>query len=193
MSNRSSKTKRRSKALPALGIAGVSLALASGASASTSEGTANLPSTSQSHEIFLGEEEISDVSLGTFYVFDKENTGAPPLAQQQRLARGGCGGCGGRGGGCGGRGGGCGGCRCGGGIHVGCGGCHVACRGCGCGGFFFGGCGGCGGCGGGSCWIWTRTWGWVYSCWGQSTPADEVSRVASEQSAQIADAAGRGD
>src|SRR5271155_1868471 len=137
MSNRSSKTKRRSKALPALGIAGVSLALASGASASTSEGTANLPSTSQSHEVFLGEEEISDVSLGTFYVFDKENTGAPPLAQQQRLARGGCGG----------RGGGCGGCRCGAGIHVGCGGCHVACRSCRCGGFLFRGCGGCGGCG----------------------------------------------
>jgi hypothetical protein len=52
----------------------------------------------------LGEEELSDVSLGTFYVFDKENTGAPPLPEQLRLARGGqcvgcvgyaCGGCGG--------------------------------------------------------------------------------------------------
>jgi hypothetical protein len=27
------------------------------------------------HEIPLGEEEIADVSLATFYVFDKENTG----------------------------------------------------------------------------------------------------------------------
>ena len=88
MSKRSSKSKRRSKALPALGFAGVSLSMASGACASTGEAMANTPPTSQSqsHEIFLGEEEISDVSLATFYVFDKENAGAPPLAQQLRLA-----------------------------------------------------------------------------------------------------------
>ena len=72
MSKRVLKSKRRRKALPALGIAGVSLALASGASASTGEATTNIPSISQSHEIFLGEEEIFDVSLATFYVFDKE-------------------------------------------------------------------------------------------------------------------------
>jgi hypothetical protein len=29
-----------------------------------------------SHQVFLGEEEISDVSLATFYVFDKENAGS---------------------------------------------------------------------------------------------------------------------
>jgi hypothetical protein len=34
------------------------------------------PPPSQGNELFLGEEELSDVSLGTFYVFDKENTGA---------------------------------------------------------------------------------------------------------------------
>jgi hypothetical protein len=209
MPKRSSKNKRRSKALPALGFAGVSLSMASGACASTSEVFANTPATSQRHEIFLGEEEISDVSLATFYVFDKENAGAPPLAQQLRLARGGggcggggggcggggCHGCGGGGGGCGGGGGGChmgcGGGGCGGGIHVGCGGCHIGCRGggffrgCGCG----GGCGGCGGCGG-SCWIWTP-YGWAYSCWGESTPAAKVSDVALEPSAQTAEAAGK--
>jgi len=121
MSKHPSKSKCRSSALSSLGIAGLSLALASGASASTSEASMNVPSTSQSHEIFLGEEEISDVSLATFYVFDKENAGPPPLAQKVRLARcgrghgcsngsagyGGCGGCGGCGhpsgnGGCGG-------------------------------------------------------------------------------------------
>jgi len=64
-----------------------------------------MPSTC--HEIFLGEEEISDVSLATFYVFDKENAGLPPLAHKLRLAR--CGGGYRRGGACGG-GGGCGGC-----------------------------------------------------------------------------------
>jgi hypothetical protein len=99
--------------------------------------------------------------------------------------------------GCGGGGGGChmgcggGGCRCGGGIHVGCGGCHVACRGCRCGGFFIG-CGGCGGCGVSTCWVWTPL-GWVYSCWGESTPGPKVSDVTSDQRTQTADVAGKGD
>ena len=75
-----SKRSSTSEALPTLGIAVVSLALASGAPAPTGKATTNIPPTSQSHEIFLGEEEISDVSLATFYVFDKENTGPPPLA-----------------------------------------------------------------------------------------------------------------
>jgi hypothetical protein len=199
MPKRSSKRKRRSKALPALGFAGVSFSMASGACASISEASANTPPPSQGNELFLGEEELSDVSLATFYVFDKENAGTPPLAQKLRMARcgGGCG-CGGGGGGCGG--GGChlgcggGGCGCGGGIHVGCGGCHVGCRGCRCGGFFFRGCGcggcGCGGCG--TCWIWTPL-GWVYSCgWGESTPGPKVSDVASEPSTQKAEVAGKG-
>ena len=34
------------------------------------------PNYSPSHQITLGEEEIADVSLATFYVFDKENTAA---------------------------------------------------------------------------------------------------------------------
>jgi hypothetical protein len=198
----SKKRKRRSKALPALGFAGVSLSMASGACAS-SEASANTPPTtsqSQNHEVFLGEEEISDVSLATFYVFDKENTGQPPPAQQLRLARcGGCGcGCHGGGGGCG-----CGGWHGGGGACMGAGvirpggawGCHGFGGRCRCGGFFFrrcfgcgcGGCG-CGGCGG-TCWIWTPGWGWVYTCWANSTPAGEASPVASEQSTQTTEVA----
>ena len=94
MLKRSPKTNRRSKALPTLGFAGVSLSMASGACASTSEASANTPPPSQNHEIFLGEEEISDVSLATFYVFDKENAGPPPLSQKLRLAVGGGAGCG---------------------------------------------------------------------------------------------------
>jgi hypothetical protein len=143
-----SKRKHRACAVPLLGAAGLSLSLASGASAVT-EG----PAADMRHEITFGEEEISDISLATFYVFDKENPGT--LRPGVQLARA-CGGCG-----CGGRG-------CGGGWHGGCGGCHGChgCRGCrGC-----GGCGGvgiwwggCGGCGGGNCWIWTQ-WGWVWAC-----------------------------
>jgi hypothetical protein len=56
--------------------------MASGACASTGESLANTSLPSQKHEIFLGEEKISDVSLATFSVFDKENAGPPPLFQR---------------------------------------------------------------------------------------------------------------
>jgi hypothetical protein len=95
MPKRSSIGKRRSKALPALGFAGMSLSMASGACASTSEASANTSPPSQKHEIFLGEEEISDISLATFHIFDKENAGPPSIFQKLRLAAGGgaCGAC----------------------------------------------------------------------------------------------------
>src|SRR6516165_5856632 len=61
----------------------------------SSEASANTSPPSQKHEILLGEEEISDISLATFHVFDKENAGPPPLFQKLRLAAGGgaCGAC----------------------------------------------------------------------------------------------------
>lgn len=153
-----SKRKRRSKALPVLGAAGLSLSLASVASAAPG-GPADIPmrNTGDGRDITLGEEEIADVSLATFYVFDKEDIGAPgPGIQLAKHGCGGCHGCG-HGGGCHG----CGGCHhgCGGhGCH-GCGGCH---HGCGCLGLglWWGGCGGCGGCSGGY-WCWrhgVRVW-----------------------------------
>src|SRR6201987_818288 len=72
----------------------MSLSMASGACASTSEASANTSPPSQRHEILLGEGEISADSLATFYVFDKENAGPPPLFQKLRLAAGGGAGCG---------------------------------------------------------------------------------------------------
>jgi hypothetical protein len=114
-----SKRNRGSKAVPVLGAAGLSLSLATGASASTSGPAADVTpqSTPPNHEIFLGDEEISDVSLSTFYVFDKENIAQPQLGQKVAAWGCGCRGCR------------CGGCRCG----------FRRCWGC-------GGCGGCGGC-----------------------------------------------
>src|ERR1700728_4160087 len=111
-----SKSKRRTKAVPVMGAAGL-FSLAGGvgvAAASTGGPAADLPlqKVTPSHEIILGEEELSDVSLATFYVIDKENAAA--VKSGIRIARGcgGCGGCGGHGGhGCGGHG--CGGHRCG--------------------------------------------------------------------------------
>jgi hypothetical protein len=131
-----SKRKRVTKAVPALGAVGLTFSLVGGASASAvpTADTPQTPNMAPGHEITLGEEEMADVSLATFYVFDKENAGT--LRGLVHEARG-CGGCG--------RG--CGGCRgCRGGVGVGCRGCvAVGCRGCGCG----GGCGvgwGVGGC-----------------------------------------------
>src|SRR5579863_2121147 len=111
-------SKRVKAALPALGAAGLTFSMVGGASAAAVPGndvtqTANY---SPNHQITLGEEEIADVSLATFYVFDKEGTTAAKEGNVQ-LARGcgcrGCGGCRGCRGcrGCGGRG--CGGCGCG--------------------------------------------------------------------------------
>jgi hypothetical protein len=109
---RTSKSKRRNKTVPVLGIAGVSLAVAgSGASASTAPvGDVQLQNAAAHQMITLGEEEISDVSLSTFFVFDKELAAAP---QGEKVAWGRCGGCrcAGRCGGCGWRG--CWGCGCG--------------------------------------------------------------------------------
>ena len=81
----------------------MSLSLAGGASAATGGAAADLPAhnTAVNYEITLGEEDISGVSLGTFYVFDKENAAA--LRQGIKVARCGCRcGCGGCGCGCGG-------------------------------------------------------------------------------------------
>jgi hypothetical protein len=90
-----SKRKRRSKAVPVLGAAGLSLSLASGASAATGGTAADVLTwnTGVCHEITLGEEEIFDVSLATFHVFDKENAGTFRPGVQLAMG-GGCGGCG---------------------------------------------------------------------------------------------------
>jgi hypothetical protein len=129
VTKQASKRKRRNEVVPALGVVGVSLSLASGASAATAGSVTDMPSkdTATGPGFALTEEEISDVSLGTFYVFDKEDLRAPVGEQVARGCGRGCGGCRG-----------CRGCR----------GCGRGCGGCG------GGCGGCGGCG--CCLSWGR-------------------------------------
>jgi hypothetical protein len=92
---RASKRRSRAKAVTVLGVAGA-LSLAGGAS-----GAAVGPPSDTlmaNKEVTLYEEEISDVSLSTFYVFDHENDGArrPGLQLAQRTRsrpRQGCGGC----------------------------------------------------------------------------------------------------
>ena len=96
------KWKRLTKAAGVPALAGLGLSLVGSASASALA-TADLPqslNTTPNQRVVLGEEEIVDVSLATFHVFDKENgTGG-----FTRLAMG-AGGCGcGTGKGCGFRG-----------------------------------------------------------------------------------------
>ena len=115
----------KAAAVTALGAAGLGLSLAGSASASTIP-TAHIPKSdniSPNQRLVLSEEEMADVSLATFHLFDKENAGSDIQLAWVRGCRG-CRGC---------RVGGCrvGGCRVGG-----CGGCRV---------------GGCGGCGVGGC------------------------------------------
>ncbi|SHH11582.1 hypothetical protein SAMN05443248_3736 [Bradyrhizobium erythrophlei] len=109
-----SKPKRGTKAVPVLGAAGLTFSLVGGASAAAvpTQDVPRTPNIAPSHEFTLGEEEISDVSLATFYVFDKENTGATQgNVQVAYRACGGCRGCRG----CRA----CRGCRCGVGCGVG--------------------------------------------------------------------------
>jgi hypothetical protein len=90
-----SKRKTQTKAVTVLGVAGA-LSLAGGAS-----GAAVSPpgdTLTANAAITLDEEEISDVSLSAFYVFDHENAGTrpPPLQLAQRTRsrpRQSCGGC----------------------------------------------------------------------------------------------------
>src|SRR5580693_2566891 len=147
---RVSKGKRTGNTVSVLGIAGVSWAASTGGSPAgmPSASLASPPAGSVADILwqntapfqipFFDEEEISDVSLATFRLFDKEDPGNSQSGIQVafRACGGGCG-CG-HGGGCRG---------CGGGFR-GCGGGFRGCRGCG-----FGGCG-CGGWGGGCCLSW---------------------------------------
>lgn len=91
--------------MPVLGVAGLSLSLVTGTSAAIGGASPDI-TRNRGHEVTLSEEEISDVSLGTFYIVDEKNTGT--FRPRVRLAMGACGGAG-----CG-----CGGCGC-----SGCGGC----------------------------------------------------------------------
>ena len=128
------------KTLSVLGLAGVSLAATTAATTNKSMAGMPSPATAPVQAFTMGEEEMSDVTLATFHLFDKESVNQSRSMLQ--LTR--CGGCGRCGGGCRGCGGGCriGGCGCRGCGCRGCGFRGCGCRGCGCG----GGCGGCSWC-----------------------------------------------
>jgi len=90
------RRRRAAKVVPILGLAGLSLSLANAASASAVGAPPDaLPTNAGARPLLaFGEEEINDVNLATFYVFDNEN--APTLQPRRRIAVmcGGCAGCG---------------------------------------------------------------------------------------------------
>jgi hypothetical protein len=88
-SNRNSKRKGRTKAVTVLGVAGA-LSLAGGASGAAVGPPSDILTVNTA--VTLYEEEISDVSLSTFYVFDHENAGVRRSGLQLAQRRG-CGGC----------------------------------------------------------------------------------------------------
>ena len=79
--------KRKSQAVPVLSAAGL-LALTGGAMAMAPVG---LPADTKANHIILSEEEVFDVSLATFYVFDKERAAPPAFTLARACGR--CGGC----------------------------------------------------------------------------------------------------
>jgi len=103
----------KAAAATALGAAGLGLSLVGSASASTLP-AADIPQSDNNwsqHRSVLNEEEMADVSLATFHLFDKEHGNTAGFQQVAWVGCRGCRGCGWRG------------CRCGG-----CGGCGGCCR-----------------------------------------------------------------
>src|SRR6201991_29035 len=118
-----SKKKHVTKSVPVLGAAGLTFSMVGGASAAAvpTPDAAQSPTVGLGHQVTLGDEEIADVSLATFYVFDKENTASAKSGVQ--VAWRGCGGCRGCRGWRGCRG--CRGCGCGGGCCASWGACRL--------------------------------------------------------------------
>jgi hypothetical protein len=86
-----SKRWSRAKAVMVLGVAGA-LSLADGASEAAVGPAGDAPKKKAAPVITLSEEEIFDVSLATFYVFNNENAGVHRPGLQLAGARG-CAGC----------------------------------------------------------------------------------------------------
>ena len=73
---RASKRKRPNKTIAALGAAGLTLASEASLAATAPALDTMTRKAGVSHEIILREEEIFDVTLSSFYIFDKERGGA---------------------------------------------------------------------------------------------------------------------
>ena len=88
--SRSRNAQLKAAVVKVLGAAGLSFSLANSTSASTMPtfGVPKSDNTSPNPRFVLSEEEMHDVSLATFYVFDRENVGSGmQLGLRMRLRR----------------------------------------------------------------------------------------------------------
>jgi hypothetical protein len=84
--------KRRTNAMPMLGAAGLSLSLASGPAAAIGGASQDPATSAPIAQQVIDEEEIFEVSLATFRVFDRESADAPRT--RPTIVGAGCGACG---------------------------------------------------------------------------------------------------
>ena len=84
--------KRRTNAVPTLGAAGLSLSLASGPAAAIGGVNPDLATSAPIAQQVIDENEIFEVSLATFRVFDRESADAPRT--RPTIVGAGCGACG---------------------------------------------------------------------------------------------------
>jgi hypothetical protein len=86
------RRKRRAKAVPVLGAAGLSFSLVTGASAAAAQVNPDSARSTPVAQYFMDEEEISDVSLATFHVRDSEGVGPPRSGTRPtKVSQGACG------------------------------------------------------------------------------------------------------
>ena len=84
--------KRRIKAMPVLGAAGLSFSLASGVSATIGSINPDSAAPVPVAEQMMDEEQISEVSLATFHLFDNECVGPQrPRTRPTMISQGACG------------------------------------------------------------------------------------------------------
>jgi hypothetical protein len=87
-----SRRKRRTRAVPVLGAAGLSFSLVAGASAAIGGMNADPAASAPVAEQVMDEEQISEVSLATFHVFDNESAGTQqPRKRPTMVSQGACG------------------------------------------------------------------------------------------------------
>lgn len=94
------RRKRRRKTIPVLGAAGLSLSLATGASAAVNPEAVSMPAGQAGDHAAISETivDVTDVSLATFHLFDRESGAASRTRTRFAASCGGCGGCAGCGG-----------------------------------------------------------------------------------------------
>jgi hypothetical protein len=89
---KAAQQKRRIKGMPVLGVAGLSFSLAGGTSATIGSMDPDTATSVLVAEQVMDEEQIPEVSLATFHLFDDARVGRqPPRTRPTMISQGACG------------------------------------------------------------------------------------------------------